>query len=148
MSPPAPEKPEERESWHASSVAFDGRAIMIRGPSGSGKSGLALELIALGAELVADDLTRLELVEGRLFALAPPRLQGVIEARGVGLIRAPFRPRAELALLIEMERVTQERLPQVHTTRLLGVAVETICRVEAAHFPAAVRQLVLCGRYR
>ena len=120
---------------------------MIRGPSGSGKSALALQLIALGAELVADDLTRLERAGGRLCALAPPRLRGVIEARGVGLLRAPLCPRAELVLLVELDRTEPDRLPQDRATRLLGLEVETIYRVEGAHFPAAIRQLVLFGRY-
>ncbi|WP_331459605.1 HPr kinase/phosphorylase [Paracoccus liaowanqingii] len=69
---------------HATTVALEGRGLVILGPSGSGKSGLALELMAVGAVLVADDRTDLRLQQGRLIAQAPPALSGRIEARGWG----------------------------------------------------------------
>ena len=146
MSAPAPDC-EKTASEHATCVAFDGRAVLIRGPSNSGKSALALQLIAIGATLVADDLTPLCRQGAQVLALAPPRLQGVIEARGVGLLHSPVRARAVLRLIVDMHRVEPERLPHNHVTDLLGVAVETIYKVEAAHFPAAIRMLVTGGRY-
>ena len=121
---------------------------MIHGPSNSGKSGLALELIGLGAELVADDLTCLVRADDQVFALAPPRLQGVIEAREVGLIRAPHCSRAELVLMVDMGQEQHARLPHNHVTKLLGVTIETIYKVKAAYFAVAIRQLVLFGRYK
>ena len=132
---------------HASCVAFGDRAVLISGPSGAGKSALALELIAIGAELVADDLTQLQREDGQVFALAPPRLQGVIEARGVGLIRAPFRAKAALHLLVDLGRVETERLPHNHVTDLLGVEIETIYGVDATYFAAAIKQLITVGRF-
>lgn len=121
---------------------------MLLGPSGSGKSGLALELIALGAELVADDLTCLERRDNRVFALAPPRMRGVLEARGVGLIRAPLCPRAELVLVVDMGQIERDRLPHNHVTKVLGVTIETIYKIEASYLAAAIRQLVLFGRHK
>ncbi len=144
MSARARENPVSR---HASCVAFGERAVLICGPSGAGKSALALELIAKGAELVADDLTRLQRDGTQVFALAPPRLQGVIEARGVGLLRAPFRERAALRLVVDLGRIEAERLPHNHVTDLLGVEIETIYGIDAAWFAAAIKQLVTFGRH-
>jgi len=101
-----------RETRHATTVAIDGAGVMLTGPSGSGKSGLALGLMALGAELVADDRTTIELREGWPWALAPERLAGVIEARGVGLIRVPFCPSAPLRLVVDMGEAEGARLPE------------------------------------
>ncbi len=134
-------------SLHATSVAFDNRAVVISGPSDSGKSALALELIGLGAVLIADDLTRLRRENGQVVALAPPRLRGVIEARGVGLLHTPYCERANVCLVVDMSRVECERLPHNHVTDLLGVATETIYKVEATHFAVAIRLLVTGGRY-
>ncbi|HGG65172.1 MAG TPA: serine kinase, partial [Rhodobacteraceae bacterium] len=68
---------------HASSVAVDGKAVLVVGPSGSGKSALCLQLMALGATLVADDRTELISSESGLIARAPETIDGMIEARGV-----------------------------------------------------------------
>ncbi len=138
---------ETTKQLHASCVAFEQKAVLIAGASGSGKSTLALELLGLGARLIADDLTTVERQGRRVFALAPPRLRGVIEARNVGLIRAPFLARAQVCLVVDLEKNEPERLPHNHVTDLLGLRVETIYKVEASHFPAAIRNLVLFGRY-
>ena len=149
MSAPAPDTSsgETSASLHATCVAFGERAVLIRGPSDSGKSALALELIGLGAVLIADDLTPLRREGRQVVALAPPRLRGVIEARGVGLLHTPYRERAVLCLVVDMEHVERERLPHNHVSDLLGVAIETIYKVEAAHFAVAIRLLVTGGRY-
>ena len=82
---------------HATCVAVDGRGLLILGPSGSGKSGLALRLIALGATLVSDDRTRITAHEGLLTATCPsPAILGLIEARGLGLLRAPVTESAKV----------------------------------------------------
>ena len=76
--------------YHATTVAVGDAAVMITGPSGSGKSALALELIGLGAQLVADDLSQIVMEGDTPFVIAPPEMPGVIEARGVGLINVPY----------------------------------------------------------
>ena len=134
-------------SLHASCVTFGRCGVLITGPSGSGKSGLALQLIALGARLVADDLTRLILVDGHLVAQAPPRLAGVIEARGVGLLQADYQASAPVRLLVDMGREETRRLPHIHVTELLGVGCETIYKSGAPHFAAAIKVLSTGGRY-
>ena len=74
---------------HATTVQLGAHGVLIIGPSGSGKSDLALRLIGEGALLVSDDQTRLTLKDGRLIATAPATIAGRIEARGIGIQRAP-----------------------------------------------------------
>lgn len=136
------------ETRHASAVAIDGRAVLIEGPSGSGKSGLALGLMALGAELIADDRARLVRRDGWPWVMAPERLAGVIEARGVGLIRSPHRPAAPLALCVDMGEAETDRLPVAATTPILGETILRLRRVDAAHFASAIVALVKGGLWQ
>jgi len=138
---PAPTQPRPGPSVeirHASTVEIAGRAVLIQGPSGSGKSGLALDLIARGARLIADDCTRLALRDGWPWALAPERLAGVIEARGVGLLRTPHSPGAPLALVVDLAETETARLPEPVTETVLGHDILRLRRVDAAHFPGAI----------
>ncbi len=100
---------------HGSCVALDrDRAIVITGASGSGKSALALQLIALGARLVADDKTRVALCGRALMASAPDTIAGLIEARGVGILRADPMPEARLVLAVDMDREETDRIVLEH----------------------------------
>ena len=83
-------------------MAIAGRALVIRGAAGSGKSGLALDLMALGAELVADDSTILTREGERLIASAPGTIRGRIEARGIGILNAPAAEPVPVALVAEL----------------------------------------------
>src|SRR6056297_1499672 len=96
---------------HASCVALEGRAALIRGASGQGKSGLALQLIALGATLVADDRTRLWRDGARLMADAPDTIRGRIEARGLGILHLPQTGPTPLACVVDLDRHETDRLP-------------------------------------
>jgi len=111
---------------HASCIAVDGRACLIRGAAGSGKSTLALQAIALGAILVADDRTRLWAQDGRAMAGAPPEIAGLIEARGAGLLRLPFAPEAEVVLIADLDRPAEGRLPDPRTCDLHGIPCPVI----------------------
>ena len=71
---------------HGTCVAIDGCAVLLRGPSGSGKSDLALRLIDGGARLVADDRAEISLRQRRLVVNAPPEIAGLIEVRGLGVL--------------------------------------------------------------
>ncbi len=134
------------QTLHATTVAIDARGIVIMGPSGSGKSALALQLMALGARLVADDRTILTPRDGALFATAPAPLLGLIEARGVGLLRADPLAEAEVALVIDLSRQETDRLPPQREIILLDRRLPLLQNVASAHFPAAIRQYVLSGR--
>ncbi len=90
---------------HGSCVARDGAGVLLLGPSGSGKSDLALRLIDRGFVLVADD--RVEIAAG--IARPPPELAGLIEIRGLGIARLSHAPDARLALVVELGAA--ERLP-------------------------------------
>jgi HPr kinase/phosphorylase len=131
---------------HASAVAMDGRAVLIAGPSGSGKSGLALQLMALGARLVADDGVILRPAGGRLLARAPDAIRGLIEARGVGLLNAEPLDDVPLSLVVDLGATETERLPPWRTTTLEGIVLPLLHKVESVHFAAAVRQYLAQGR--
>jgi serine kinase of HPr protein (carbohydrate metabolism regulator) len=114
---------------HASCVAIDGYAILLRGPSGSGKSDLALRLIDEGAVLVADDQVLLEAVrretgDGRLMASAPAALAGLLEVRGIGIVRCDAIAAAAVRLVIDLDDAANiERMPQRETCALLGMEI-------------------------
>ncbi|MGN6148537.1 MAG: HPr kinase/phosphorylase [Rhizomicrobium sp.] len=87
--------------------------ILLLGESGKGKSDLALRLMERGAKLVADDRTEIYAQDGALHARAPKSLAGLIEARGLGIVAAPFVAEARIALAVEMiEEGYVPRMPQ------------------------------------
>jgi hypothetical protein len=99
------------ETLHVSSVAKDGVAILISGPSGSGKSDLALRLIDRGAILVSDDYTIVRRVKGRLLASAPPTIAGKMEVRGLGIVDFESKEDVPVGLFIDLGAPV-ERLPE------------------------------------
>lgn len=111
---------------HGSAVAFAGRAVLILGTSGSGKSTLALALVGRGGQLVADDRVILTRRSGGLVVSSPPTIAGLIEARGIGLLRLTPVPEAPLVLAVDLDRPPAARLPQPVTITHLGVGVELI----------------------
>ncbi len=131
---------------HASCVAFQNSAVLIIGPSGSGKSGLALQLMGFGAVLVSDDKTALFRREGALIASAPVTIKGLIEARGVGILTADTVDAAYVRLVVDLEQEEQDRLPPRRKYNLLGQTVPLLHKVKAAHFAAAILQHLKAGR--
>ena len=98
------------ETLHASTVALDGRAVLICGPSGSGKSDLALRLLDRGFTLVSDDQTIVRRDGGKVIASAPPTIHGKLEIRGVGIVEMETVADVPLALYVELTSDIQ-RLP-------------------------------------
>lgn len=123
---------------HANCVAFRGKGILIVGPSGSGKSALALQLMAYGAELVADDRTVVTHRNGKIIASPPPTIAGLIEARGVGILPVEYLDAVALALAIDMMHLQAKRLPQEHYMTILDIQLPCLHKVDAPYFPAAI----------
>jgi HPr kinase/phosphorylase len=104
---------------HGSCVSRDGDGVLLIGPSGSGKSDLALRLLGRGFSLVADD--RVDIEDG--VAAPPPALAGLLEVRGLGIVRLPYAASARLALVAELG-VAAERLPAPGRHTGLGLALD------------------------
>jgi HPr kinase/phosphorylase len=96
---------------HGSCVSRDGDALLVVGPPGCGKSDLVLRLLARGFELVADD--QVDIING--IATSPAALAGLLEVRGLGIVRLPYRTRAPLALVIDLTgHADRMPLPEQH----------------------------------
>jgi serine kinase of HPr protein (carbohydrate metabolism regulator) len=114
------------ETIHASTVALDGRAVLISGPSGAGKSDLALRLLDRGFTLVSDDQTIVRRDGDRLLATAPPNIAGKLEIRGIGIMEMERLSDVPVALLVELTSDIQ-RLPDDSRERpILGVSLPLI----------------------
>ena len=131
---------------HATTVAIQGRAVLLMGRPGAGKSATALSMIALGAVLVADDQTILTSHEGKLIASCPSPLRGMIEARGLGLLNAPTVDQAEVTLCADLDHEEIERLPPLRYVTFLRHRVDLVYRVMNGHFPAALLHYMQHGR--
>lgn len=101
---------------HATALVLGHRGILIRGPSGSGKSSLALSLLqspgGTFALLVGDDRVHLGAAHGRLLMRPAMALEGLIEIRGIGIVRMPFEPVAVVHLVVDLAASDAQRLPQ------------------------------------
>ncbi|MEP3442126.1 MAG: HPr kinase/phosphatase C-terminal domain-containing protein [Sulfitobacter sp.] len=131
---------------HATCIAVEGKGVLIIGPSGSGKSALALQLMAMGGQLVADDRTSMRIDEGRLYASAPSTIAGLIEARGVGILRVPYLEQARVSLIVDLEQIETTRLPPARTACVLDIKLPCLHKVDAPYFAAAIRAYMFCNQ--
>lgn len=113
-------------SLHASAVKVGARAVLIRGPSGSGKSRLAFDLILAGragvvaaAELIGDDRVLLAAEQDRLTVRPVPELAGLIEVRGLGVRRCAFATEGEVAVVVDLAACDAARLPPPEAVRVV-----------------------------
>jgi serine kinase of HPr protein (carbohydrate metabolism regulator) len=136
---------------HASAVLVGARAVVIRGPSGSGKSRLALALIEAGrsgrllfARLVGDDRIFLAAAGGRLLARPADNLTGLIEVRGAGLLRLDYEPGAVVGLVVDLAAADAERLPgeRSNTAEICGVRLPRLAvAAEAEALPGVLARI-------
>jgi len=131
---------------NATCVAIEGKGVLIAGPSGSGKSDLALRLIDQGARLVADDQTEIKAEQGQLTASAPASIAGLMEVRHIGLLRLPVLALTSLALYVDLAPLPEkiERLPDEQAITLLDYSLRRL-RLPgfAASTPAKIRAALL-----
>ena len=135
---------------HASAVLTGPRAVLIRGPAGSGKSELAWALIQAAdtglirfARLVGDDRVHVEAAHGRLLVRPAEALAGLIEVRGLGIRRLPFELLAAVGLLVDLGVADAERLPESAESSLAGI---TLPRLAVAPGRNAILMLIAALR--
>jgi len=116
------------ERIHATCVVIKGQGVLLRGAPGSGKSDLALRLIDEGAGLVADDYTELAVIDSQLCATAPQTIQGLLEVRGIGIVRMGCVPRVPILAIFDLLPLSDiERLPSPHMETFEGVDIPRYC---------------------
>ena len=129
----ADDDPSAPVTLHATSVALGARGLLILGRSGAGKSTLALQMIALGATLVADDRTIVTPGPHGLTLSAPPAIAGRIEARGMGLLTLPHTT-ATACLAVDLDTPETERLPPARETVIAGATLRLQRRLDSPAF--------------
>ena len=133
------------ETLHASTVALDGRAVLICGPSGAGKSDLALRLIDRGFTLVSDDQTIVRKDGKRVLASSPPTIHGKLEVRGVGIVEMDSFADVPVALVVELTTDIQ-RLPDDSRERLVLDAGIPLISIDALTASAPSKVAVALDR--
>lgn len=129
---------------HATAVSICGRAVLLRGPSGAGKSDLGLRLIDAGARLVADDQSELVRRGDTIVVRAPATIAGLIEVRGIGILRLEAAAEAPLALIADLVAPDAlERLPEQRSETLLSLSVPVIALAPFEASAAAKVRLAL-----
>ena len=132
---------------HATTVSIEDRAVLLCGPSGSGKSDLALRLIDSGAVLIADDRTDLSRSDNAVMASPPETLAGLLEIRGVGVVRLPYRSGIPVALVVDLTAEQPPRLPDNDASRTIeGIDLPCLSlNPFEASAPAKVRAALTYG---
>ncbi len=130
---------------HGSCVDFGGKSILAMGPSGSGKSSLALSLISLGGMLVSDDQLLLSNEASGVKVSPPTGFAGKIEARNIGILNCPHVTVSHLQLVIDLTAKASARLPEKYTIKIGTHQVEIIAGQGVENLPIAAKLLNLYG---
>ena len=133
---------------HATAVALDGIGVLLRGPSGSGKSDLALRLIDGGARLIADDQTVIVRRGDRLYAAPPATIAGRLEVRGLGIMTLDFASDVPVAAVFDLvPQSALERLPEPLTVELLSIRLP-LARLDPSAPSAAAKVRLAVRQHR
>lgn len=139
-------RPLSADTVHASTVGLGGRAVMITGASGSGKSDLALRLLDRGFVLVSDDRTIVRREGDRLIASAPAAIAGKLEVRGIGIVEMETAGELPVALIVELAG-TVERLPDDGRERtFLGSSIPLVI-IDAMTASAPAKVVLALDRF-
>lgn len=130
----------EKTRIHATSISWHGRAALLLGPSGSGKSSTALRMMALGCDLVADDQCDVSFEDGGLRVSCPPQISGRIEARNFGILKCAPAISAKLVCAVDLSIVEEKRLPEVHTMTICGQSLRVFHNPGIEALPFALLQ--------
>ena len=134
------------ETLHASTVAIEGRAVLISGISGAGKSDLALQLIDRGFSLVADDQTIVQKRGNRLYASAPATIRGKLEIRGLGIVSMPVVEDMPVALVVKLASDIQ-RMPDDSRERVICGLPVPLINIDAKTASAASKVSLALDRF-
>ena len=132
---------------HATCVDVNGSGVLIIGRSGSGKSSLAINLVALGSTLVADDQCELVRKNNGCRVSKPVSLPKGIEMRGVGLVSVPMVNETNLDWVVNMDEAEKERMPTPRFTNIGGFRVPTVLGKEVDDLASRIYVLVTNALY-
>ncbi|MGB1234320.1 MAG: HPr kinase/phosphorylase [Planktomarina sp.] len=130
---------------HATAVAWQGRAALLLGPSGSGKSDIALQMMAYGCDLIGDDRVLVTVQESSLVATTPAPVSGKIEARGLGILHAPFVQSATLQFAVDLSRDDDARFPAITKHDVLQIPLHVYVKCRTTGLAAALFHLLRYG---
>ncbi|HKT86667.1 MAG TPA: HPr kinase/phosphatase C-terminal domain-containing protein [Novosphingobium sp.] len=139
-------EPSEHQPRQASCVAIGGRGMLIEGPTGSGKSGLALSLIDRGARFVGDDGILLHEQDGRLIARPHPRIRGLLEVRNLGLLRFPCLDETPIAILVRLDESAPRYIEGPESIEIEGIALPMV-RLWPHGGPLAIKAQLALERF-
>lgn len=114
------------ELLHATAVAINGEGVLLIGQSGSGKSDLALRLIDRGAVLVSDDGVLVDAGDPLPILRTAPNIAGMIEMRGIGIVKMPFADSVPLHLVVQLGTTPERMPPDGQTLNITRTAIRTI----------------------
>ena len=135
--------PAARLIHRASAVSIKGRAVLIEGPPGSGKSSLALALIDRGAVLIGDDGVSLTPRDGQLYASPPPNIAGLLEVRNLGLLQFPTVSDVRVALVVRIDEAAERYIEAAELTERAGAELPLIRLWPSETAPALKTELAL-----
>ena len=111
---------------HGTAIALEDKGVLLIGPSGSGKSDLALRLIDSGATLISDDQTICQRRNDEIFLFPHKKINGLIEVRGVGIIKVPFIEDVKLKMIVQLIDKQPERIPVREEKKFLDLNIKFI----------------------